>query len=171
MAALLKTRTRASAPRDEGLDEIRAWHEWFVDAHQRRLAALHLPTDQHEGALDAIIAIAASIRERMTSEYPLTAAAMKPDKLADLLIDHTTRVLSGPKVNGRFTALEARLTALEARPHVKFCGPWADEKVYSAGDAVVFQGGLWVCRSAETTGRPNQAFHAWTLAVKSRSIA
>ena len=79
-------------------------------------------------------------------------------------------MIAGPKIDGRFAALEARLAALEARPHVKFCGPWDSAKSYSAGDAVVFQGGLWVCRIAETTGRPNQAFHAWTLAVKSRSI-
>lgn len=66
-------------------------------------------------------------------------------------------------------ALESRITALERKPHVKFCGVHEAGRSYEPGDAVTHGGGLWICR-VETTGKPNQDFVGWTLAVKSRSI-
>jgi hypothetical protein len=69
MALFKQSRKRVPTDDDPGLQEIRAWHDWFVGAHQRRLAELGLPPDQYDGELEAIIALAASIRERMTSDY------------------------------------------------------------------------------------------------------
>jgi hypothetical protein len=68
------------------------------------------------------------------------------------------------------TALEARVALLEQKPSVNFRGVFEPGKSYQPGDACTHSGGLWICR-AETTGQPNQDFHGWTLAVKSRSIA
>jgi hypothetical protein len=72
--------------------------------------------------------------------------------------------------NTTIAALEARVALLEQKPHVKFCGVFESGKSYQPGDACTHSGGLWICRAA-TTGQPNQDFHGWTLAVKSRSVA
>jgi hypothetical protein len=66
--------------------------------------------------------------------------------------------------------LEARVAVLEQKPSVNFRGVFEHGQSYQPGDACTHVGGLWICR-AETTGQPNQDFHGWTLAVKSRSIA
>ena len=90
---------------------------------------------------------------------------MKPDKLADLLVDHTLRVLNGPKVAGRFAALEARIAQLETKPFVKFCGTFQGGTAYHPGDAVVHQSALWICKAA-TSGTPSKDFVGWQLALK-----
>jgi hypothetical protein len=66
-------------------------------------------------------------------------------------------------------ALEARIAALERKPHLKFTGVYQPGRLYQPGDAATYQGGLWICKAA-TTGQPNQDFAGWQLAVKSRSI-
>jgi hypothetical protein len=90
----------------------------------------------------------------------------------DYHLDHLIAELGKAftKQKARVDQLEARIAGLEKRPTVKFTGTYTQGKTYVPGDAAVHQGGLWICR-AETTGQPNQDFHAWTLAVKSRSIA
>jgi hypothetical protein len=91
------------------------------------------------------------------------------DGLAVAVVDALARTVDGPKVGGRFDALEQRLAALEQKPSVKFCGVWDRDKAYRSGDAVVHSGGLWIARG-EPTGPPNQDYVGWTLAVKSRSV-
>jgi len=53
---------------DAGLEEIRAWHDWFVGAHEQILRDW---PDQHlvEQERAKIAALAAAIRERMTGDY------------------------------------------------------------------------------------------------------
>jgi hypothetical protein len=70
-----------------------------------------------------------------------------------------------PVLKKRFETLEARVTTLEAKPHVKFCGVWKAGTTYEPGDAATHQGGLWICKVA-TPGEPSKDFHGWTLAVK-----
>ena len=89
---------------------------------------------------------------------------MKPDKLADLLVDHTSRALDGPRVAGRFAALEARIAQLETKPFVKFCGTFQGHGLFP-GDAVVHQSALWICKAA-TSGTPSKNFVGWQLALK-----
>ena len=72
-------------------------------------------------------------------------------------------------VAGRIAELETRLAALEAKPHVKFCGVYESGRAYTPGDACTHGGGLWICKAA-TTGQPNQDYAGWALAVKSRSL-
>lgn len=81
------------------------------------------------------------------------------------LIDSmTTSIVAAIKV---ITApLVARIEALEAKPHVKFCGVWKAGTAYAPGDAVTQKGGLWICK-AETSGAPGVDYVAWVLAVKS----
>ena len=59
---------KRAVPPDPGLQEIRAWHDWFVGAHEQILRDW---PDQHlvEQERAKIAALAAAIRERMTSEY------------------------------------------------------------------------------------------------------
>ena len=71
----------------------------------------------------------------------------------------------GQFVEQRLAGLEARINAIEAKPHVKFCGTWTAGTTYVPGDAVVRHGGLWICK-APTPGEPKQDFVGWQLAVK-----
>ena len=61
-------KTPAPAPRDEGLQQISAWHDWFVGAHEQ---ILRDSVNQHliEQERAKIAALATAIRERMTSDY------------------------------------------------------------------------------------------------------
>jgi hypothetical protein len=90
--------------------------------------------------------------------------------LADVVVDAMKRLVEGPKVAGRIQELEHRIAALEAKPHVKFCGVYESGRSYTPGDACTHGGGLWICKAA-TTGQPNQDYASWQLAVKSRSIS
>jgi hypothetical protein len=105
------------------------------------------------------------------------AAGNQPARMNDLLWTVTdvidpllgTYRYKSDETRELIVALETRLSALEQKPFVKFVGVFEQGKSYVPGDAVTHSGGLWICR-AETTGQPNQDFHAWKLAVKSRSI-
>ena len=68
MTALFKMPKRASVPRDEGLDEIRAWHAWFVGAHEERLRDF---PDTHllEQERAKVAALAVATVERMKTDY------------------------------------------------------------------------------------------------------
>jgi hypothetical protein len=65
--------------------------------------------------------------------------------------------------------LKARIAALEAKPHVTFCGVWNEGTTYAPSDATTHHGGLWIGR-AETVGEPSKDLVAWQLAVKARSL-
>ncbi len=91
---------------------------------------------------------------------------MKPDKLADLLVDHTLRVLNGPKVAGRFAALEARIKELESRPMLKYSGVWRSDHAYAEGHLTTHKGALWL--AVHTTNlEPGTEASGFRLIVKS----
>ena len=60
-------RKAAPAPRDEGLQQIRAWHDWFVGAHED---ILRDSPDQHliKPERAKVAALAAAIVERMKTD-------------------------------------------------------------------------------------------------------
>lgn len=66
--------------------------------------------------------------------------------------------------DARQDALEARITALEARKSVTYRGVFTDGKRYEPGDMVTSDGSVWHC-NVETQMRPG-AGAMWTLAVK-----
>ena len=88
-----------------------------------------------------------------------------PAALADLLVDHTMRVLDGPKVGGRFAQLEARIAHLEARPLQKWAGVHVTGMQYSEASLVTRGGSLWAAMET-TTSTPGEAGGAWRLIVK-----
>lgn len=55
-------------PLDAGLQQIADWHTWFVLAHAARLAALHLPVEQHDRELADVTAQAAAIAAQMRAD-------------------------------------------------------------------------------------------------------
>lgn len=91
------------------------------------------------------------------------------DEFADAVVDAILLAINGPLVRGRMEAVESRLTALEEKPFVKFCGTWERGKTYEPGAAVVRDGGLWICK-ASTAGEPSRDFAGWQLAVKARTL-
>src|SRR5262245_24635492 len=64
-------------------------------------------------------------------------------------------------------AVQQRVSALEARPSLKYLGTWKSDRTYSAGTFITDGGGVWYC-NASTTSRPGENAD-WTLAVKSGS--
>ena len=81
---------------------------------------------------------------------------MNPERMAEA-VAQAIQMATAP--------LTARITALEAKPSIRFCGVHEPNRAYVPGDAAVRQGGLWVCRAA-TTGTPGIDFEGWVLAVK-----
>ena len=59
--------------------------------------------------------------------------------------------------------LREKVAALESKPSLNFAGTHSDTGRYTPGDAVVRQGGLWICLAA-TTGPFDHRY--WPLAVK-----
>jgi hypothetical protein len=90
------------------------------------------------------------------------------------VIDHDTtatvdvikRILAGPRVDGRFAALEARLAALEVRPELKYCGAWRSDTSYSEGSLTTKSGGMWYAEAC-TDKMPGTVNSGWRLVVKS----
>jgi hypothetical protein len=94
---------------------------------------------------------------------------MDPKVLADLMVGHVKGAIDGPLVADRFQALGARMAALEAKPHVKFCGGWKRENSgYKPGDAVVHRGRYG--SASRNTGEPMNDFIGWQMAVREQSI-
>jgi hypothetical protein len=75
------------------------------------------------------------------------------------------RVVDGPKIGGRFDALERRLAALERTPNMKYCGIWQPGETHVPGDTVTHKNNLWVCL-AETPGEPSKDFVGWKMALR-----
>ena len=92
--------------------------------------------------------------------------ATQLEAFADVIVKAILAAIDGPLVRGRMEAIESRITAMEAKPFVKFCGVWKTGGTYAPGDAATHQGGLWLCRAA-TSGEPSKDFVGWVLAVKS----
>ena len=87
------------------------------------------------------------------------------ESLASVVADAIRGAIRGPLVQGRIEALEARLTQLETKPYVKFCGTWQHDTAYEPGAAVVHHSALWICKHA-TRGEPSKDFTSWQLALK-----
>jgi hypothetical protein len=68
-------------------------------------------------------------------------------------------------IKAKLQALEQRISQLETKPHVKFCGTWTAGHTYTLGDAATHHGGLWIAKAA-TAGEPGKDFAGWQLAVK-----
>jgi hypothetical protein len=60
--------------------------------------------------------------------------------------------------------LTKRLDVLEARPSISYQQLWSADRRYSAGDAVTFDGSLFIAQQ-NTTDKPETSA-AWRLAVK-----
>jgi hypothetical protein len=91
------------------------------------------------------------------------------------LMDAATAVMLGEAVadvmapivrelRDEIKALETRVVEAEARS-MKFCGVWEEALSYGPGNAVTFDGGVWVC-TRMTNERPGTG-DGWQLAVKS----
>jgi hypothetical protein len=57
------------APVDPGLEEIAAWHRWFVSGHTARLKDLNLPRDQYDAQLADIMRLGQASVETMREQY------------------------------------------------------------------------------------------------------
>lgn len=94
---------------------------------------------------------------------------LTPEVLADLLIDHTKRVLDGPHIKTRFETLERRIAQLEARPLQKWAGVYVPGVRYTEASLVTHKGSLWVATAA-TTSTPGTPGNDWRLIVKRGSL-
>ena len=91
------------------------------------------------------------------------------DAYSDAWIDSIKRMLAGPRVDGRFEALEKRITELatelvelKAEPLLKNGGIWRHGSVYTPGDLAQFKGSRWVCTKAHAAcGSPDHS--CWQL--------
>jgi hypothetical protein len=64
----------------------------------------------------------------------------------------------------RFKAIEARVTAMEEQPSVRYCGTFSEDSKYVPGDLCTDAGGLWLA-VASTSQRPGTG-PGWRLIVK-----
>jgi hypothetical protein len=80
------------------------------------------------------------------------------------LVDVLQRTVNGPRVAGRFAALEMRIAELEARPVPSWAGTHAEGKTYSECAMVTHRGGLWLATRA--TVAPPGSGPDWKLIVK-----
>jgi hypothetical protein len=90
---------------------------------------------------------------------------LSTEQLADAVVDTIKKTVDGPLVAGRIAALEHRIKELEAKPSVKFAGPFQGGKSYEVGDMVQHQNALWICM-APTSGTPSKDFVGWKMALK-----
>jgi len=65
----------------------------------------------------------------------------------------------------RLEALQTRIDTLEARPELKWAGPYRNGESYSAGCFVSKAGGLWLCERP-TSAVPGHGDSGWRLVVK-----
>lgn len=67
----------------------------------------------------------------------------------------------------RLHELERRLTELESRPEIKYCGAHVGGAQYTEGNLTTRSGALWLATRV-TSGTPGQPASGWRLIVKSR---
>jgi hypothetical protein len=84
---------------------------------------------------------------------------------ASAVVEVWRRIIDGPRIGGRFDALEARVAELEARPIQKWAGVHAQGTPYAEASLVTRGGSLWVARRSTTT-TPGSPESDWTLVVK-----
>ncbi len=94
---------------------------------------------------------------------------INPELLSDLIVGSLKLLIAGPKVGGRFEAVESRLAALEpsapaasgSKPRAKFVGPWEPHRTYSHNTAVALDRRLYV--SLRQTSQPPGSGPDWQL--------
>ena len=89
----------------------------------------------------------------------------KPMTFADAesLAEAVGNVLA--KTEKKIDALVKRVAELEARPELKYRGPWQDKMAYSLGTFCSLGGSLWHSNENGNTSKPG-CDDKWTLAVK-----
>lgn len=85
---------------------------------------------------------------------------MDPEKLADAV---------GAALDMVTTPLAARIKALEARPQLKWCGPYRKDQKYAAGSLVKSAGALW-CAEEATAEVPGEGPTYWRLVFKKGEV-
>lgn len=94
---------------------------------------------------------------------------LNAEQFADLLVEHSKLLIAGPKIGGRFAAIESRLAALEpsapaasgSKPRAKFIGEWEPHRAYGINEAIALDRRLWV--SMRSTLQPPGAGEDWQL--------
>ena len=93
-------------------------------------------------------------------------SAKAVDEMATATVECIKRTVEGPRIAGRFEALEARIAALEAKPPtVEYAGVFDEQKTYKCGQLVTRRGGLWLAQR-ETSQTPGMDPQSWRLVVK-----
>lgn len=69
------------------------------------------------------------------------------------------------KRDGIIAELRERVMALEARKTMTDAGVWRSTSTYSEGEAVTYDGSLWVAQTDEP-GPPGKDLTGWRLAVR-----
>ncbi len=96
-------------------------------------------------------------------------SGIDPEELAELIVSCVKLLIAGPKIGGRFAAVESRLAALEpsapaatgSKPRAKFIGEWEPRRTYDSNTAVALDRRLWV--AARSTSQPPGAGEDWQL--------
>lgn len=92
---------------------------------------------------------------------------MRPQELAQSIAAAIASQV-GP-LRTRVATLEQQLatvtTDLQEHPPLRAGGVWRPRTAFAAGEAVTYDGSLWICTTAHTAGDRFQHDH-WRLAVK-----
>jgi hypothetical protein len=86
-------------------------------------------------------------------------------------IAEITREHVGKTVDARYSPLEARVAALDARPRgLSYCGVWQRAADYESHDGVTHHGSIWVAITDHLRGvEPGTDSTVWQLSVKKGS--
>jgi hypothetical protein len=89
-----------------------------------------------------------------TAIFATACAQYIHERMLDMLAVHRVRRVQ----------LEKRVTELEQRPSLKYCGTWNAHAQFNEGNLVTDHGSLWACLRS-TRARPGES-DDWQLAVK-----
>jgi hypothetical protein len=77
------------------------------------------------------------------------------EKFAAGVVDIFKRIVDGPRIKGRFDALEQRIAKLEAQPKaLTYCGTWQRAAEYVRHQGTTHRGQLWVSVAESTRAEP-----------------
>ncbi len=94
---------------------------------------------------------------------------LNAEQFADLLVEHSKLLIAGPKIGGRFAAIESRLAVLEpstpaatgGKKRAGFVGPWEPRRAYNIDEAIALDRKLWV--AVRSTSQQPGAGEDWQL--------
>ena len=94
---------------------------------------------------------------------------INPELLSDLIVGSLKLLIAGPKIGGRFAAIESRLAVLEpstpaatgGKPRAKFIGEWEPHRAYGINEAIALDRKLWV--AVRSTSQQPGAGDDWSL--------